>query len=104
MSFADDVYLYSGRKRGKSAKNRAKKMFSIRRFKFCAVEEGKEGAKSPLARVTRARLPWEICFFAFTTFTEGEKKDGKRGRKEGTPAVAMLDKNGMKILELYRDC
>ena len=67
-------------------------MLSIRRFKFCAVEEGKEGAKRPL-------LPWEICFFAFTTFTEEEKKDGKRGRKEGTPAVAMLDKNGVKILD-----
>jgi len=51
------------------------------------------------AHVTRARIPWEICFFAFTTFTEGEKKDGKRGRKEGTPAVAMLDKNGVKILD-----
>ena len=30
--FGTDVYLYSGRKRGKSEKNRAKKMLSIRRF------------------------------------------------------------------------
>jgi len=78
-------------------------MLSIRRFKFCAVEEGKEGAKRPSppppGRGGGARLPWEICFFAFTTFTEEEKKDGKRGRKEGTPAVAMLDKNGVKILD-----
>jgi len=60
--------------------------------------KGGRARKAP-ARAARARLPWEICFFAFTTFTEGEKKDGKRGRKEGTPAVAMLDKNGVKILD-----
>lgn len=52
-----------------------------------------------LTRARHARLPWDFWFFAFTTFTEGEKKDGKRGGKEGTPAVAMLDKNGVKILD-----
>jgi len=44
-------------------------------------------------------LPWEICFFAFTTFTEGEKKDGKRGGNEGQLTEAMLDKNRVKILD-----
>jgi len=61
---------------------------------------GGGGRRNPPRRGgKRGRLPWEICFFAFTTFTEGEKKDGKRGRNEGKLTVAMLDKNRVKILD-----
>jgi len=65
------------------------------------------GAEPPPGRGGRARFPWEICFFAFTTFTEGEKKDGKRGENEGKLTVAMLDKNRVKILdniEIVKKC
>ena len=57
----------------------------------------------PRARVRNRNFD----LFAFTTFTEGEKKDGKRGGNEGKLTVAMLDKNRVKILdniEIVKNC
>ena len=61
-----------------------------------------EGAKRPLARA----FPGKFAFLLSQPSQKGRKrmeKEGekreKRGRKEGTPAVAMLDKNGVKILD-----
>ena len=58
-------------------------MFSIRRFKFCAVEEGKEGAKSPLARVTRAPSLGNLLFCFHNLHRRGEKGWKKREKKRG---------------------
>ena len=62
---------------------------------------------TPLSLARRARIPWDFAVFAFTTITEGEKKDGKRGENEGKLTVAMLDKNRVKILdniEIVKKC
>ena len=67
-------------------------MLPIRRFKFYVVEEG---AKSPLSRVTRA-LSLGILIFCFHNL---HKKGEKGVRKEGKPTVAIVDKNGVKILD-----
>jgi hypothetical protein len=67
-------------------------MLPIRRFKFYVIEEG---AKRPLSRVTRAP---SLGFLIFC-FHNLHKKGGKGVRKEGKPTVAIVDKNGVKILD-----
>jgi|GEM_PF-2450621 len=71
-------------------------MLPIRRFKFYVVEEG---AKRPLSRRGARPRPPRVSLFFFPPFTEGGEKDGKGVRKEGKPTVAIVDKNGVKILD-----
>ncbi len=67
-------------------------MLLIGIFRFCVVEEG---SKRPLSCVTRAPS-LGILIFCFHNL---HKKGEKGVRKEGKPTVAMVDKNGVKILD-----